>query len=58
MPLTLGKDPGGNLAVLEPHLLEALGELRRLGQWRGLSEREEMRKEALEALMAATEKAE
>ena len=58
MPLTLWKDPGGNLAVLEPHLLEALGELRRLGQWRGLSEREEMRKEALEALMAATEKAE
>jgi hypothetical protein len=50
--------PGGDLAGLEPHLLEALGELRRLGQWRGLSEREKTRREALEALMAAVERGE
>ena len=52
-----GAGPSENLAVLEPQLLEeALGELIRLGQWRGLSEREKTRRGALEALMAAAER--
>ena len=41
----------GELARLEPHLREALGELGRLQRRRGLSERERMREEALEMLL-------
>ncbi len=41
----------GELARLEPHLREALGDLGRLQRRRGLSERERMREEALEMLL-------
>jgi hypothetical protein len=51
-----GAGPSENLAGLEAHLLEALGELGRLERLRGLSEREKTRRGALEALMAAAER--
>ena len=55
-----GAGPSENLAVLEPHLEKALGELGRLERLRGLSQREKTRREALmalRALMAAVERA-
>lgn len=53
-----GAGPSGNLAVLEAHLEEALGELGRLERLRGLSQREKTRREGLMALKAAVERGE
>lgn len=56
--LSPGAGPSGNLAGLEPHLLEALEALERLQGLKGLSEREKTRREALVALKAAVERGE
>ena len=48
----------GDLARLEPHLREALGELGRLERRRGLSEGERTREEALGMLLAFIEQLE
>ena len=58
MPLTPGTIPSGNRGRLRPHLEVALRALGRLERLRGLSETEKTRREALEVLMEATEKAE
>lgn len=58
MPLRPRTSPVGDLAGLKPLLEGALGELRRLERLRGLSREEKTRREALEALVAAVERAE
>jgi hypothetical protein len=56
--LLSGTSRDGDLARLEPHLREALGELGRLEQQRGLSGRERVREEALGMLLAFIEQLE
>jgi len=56
--LLSGTSRDGDLARLEPHLREALGELGRLEQRRGLSEGERIREEALGMLLAFIEQLE
>ena len=56
--LLSGTSRDGDLARLEPHLREALGELVRLEQRRGLSEGERIREEALGMLLVFIEQLE